>query len=99
MDPATGESLCLLFYPHRNPRSLHVSGVALQKYYEGDAQEEDPPGSIRLEEMFFPALKALFQIPVGEFVRVKDLPLDEDDDKDALCMLLWELHLVQTKLM
>lgn len=99
LDPETGESLCLLFYPYRNKQSMHMRGeAALQEALMKSQNEgEDPNASVRLQEMFFPALKALFRLKEGEYIDVRDLPLEELGDKEALCNLLWELHLLEVK--
>ena len=55
---------------------------------------------VRAETLFFPALQALFAAPADKndgFIRARDLPLDEDEDKQVLVELLWELHLIQVK--
>jgi hypothetical protein len=107
IDAESGESQVLLFYPNRNVRKTHASAAALGvdanvdpnvgSSEDPDDGLADPVGCVRLEPMFFPALQALFQLKEGEFLPMRDLPLDDDDSKDALCELLYTLHLVQTK--
>ena len=51
---------------------------------DGPSGPADPIGSLQMEPLYFPALQALFQLPEGQFLPIKDLPLDEDDDIAAV---------------
>eukprot|EP00392_Amoebophrya_sp_AT5.2_P001589 g1591.t1 len=111
-DPETGEQQLLLLFPHRNLAELHMCGEAkLLEYYESqlDGEMADPRGSVRLEEMFFPALQFLMEKStidpaleaIGKEAKgcgLGELPLAEACDRRALGELLHTLKLVEVDL-
>jgi len=83
INPESGESQVLFFHPYGNKRKEHMCGAA-----------DDPAGVLRLEELFFPALQALFR--TNDFIPIADLPI-EADDAEALCELLHEVNVLETR--
>jgi len=88
-DPETSEPTVLLFHSRDNERDGHMSGAAL-----ADAEAE--VGCLRFEAaIFLPALRALLALPAGASLRCGDLPLQDADDRVALCQNFLEAGLLE----
>ena len=99
-DSATNETQVILYFHLKNPREHHMGQERVTANYIASQEEPDLDkrvGSVTLESLFWSAIETLFKLPDGAFIRRKDLPLADLDDREILCDWLNELGLLEVK--
>jgi len=85
-DPETSEATAVVFHSCANDRDLHMCK---------NTDEDEDIGCLRFEAaLFMPALRALHSAGSSS-VRCGDLPLDDEDDRTALCENLLEAGVLE----